>query len=237
MTTRHRQTPATAQVEMNETPPLRSEGPMNIEQVQMWRAAGQALAYDPLQIGWVRADTFDDIDMKYKPSAGPRYAKLTAPKGQNYALRHWRDSDLSLFHAMLNDPAVWTYMPEAYPAPLTKDMARALIEVSHSSNHHEVYAVISRGTPIGQVRLAFPDTDDIDAGELSYWLGRQHWGQGHGRAMVTAFVDRTMRDHPGLAALTARVHRDNTASDRIIRSTGFTPTHSDGVWNWYRRAR
>jgi RimJ/RimL family protein N-acetyltransferase len=58
----------------------------------------------------------------------------------------------------------------------------------------------------------------VQAGELSFFVCPQRWGQGHGRAIVTALLAQ-----PAWAAqpLTARVQRENPASRRILVSSGF----------------
>lgn len=214
----------------------RSEGPLTAQQARAARAEASALSYDPVQIGWVRADCRDDMDMMFKPAKGPRYAKLSSAEG-TYALRPWRTEDLDHFHRMLDDAAVWANMPEPYPAPLTRAHATALIELSMVSNHHEVRAVLHKGAPIGQLRLHFGVGDDEGSAELSYWLGQQHWGRGHGSAMVQLYVARAFIDHPGLSRLTARVRPGNTASLRVLEKAGFTEVARGEDWTWYAKDR
>jgi RimJ/RimL family protein N-acetyltransferase len=212
---------------------LRSAGPLTATEIAAYRAQGTPLAYDPVQIGWVPADSVDDIDMVFKPARGPRYPKLRANSVQSYALRSWRPSDIEEYHQMLDDPQVWRYMPEPYPDPLRLADAAMLIDLSNTSNHHEVRAVVHQGRPIGQVRLQF-DTQDTGTAELSYWLGRAHWGQGHGAHMVELYVKRSFTDHPSLTRLTARIRPANTLSSRILKRAGFSLLDRplDGNWQW-----
>lgn len=209
----------------------RSDGPLSPEQVAAYRAAGRPLAYDPVQIGWVPADVADDIDMIFKPLPGPRYIKLKSDTGETYALRAWRPSDIEVYHRLLDDPQMWTFMPEKYPAPLRLADAAMLIDVSRNSGHHDVRAVLHGGEPIGQVRLEF-DIAEPELAELSYWLGRPYWGKGHGRAMVRQFVDRCFADYPQLRRLTARIRPQNTASEKILVGAGFTRRRRQAAQDW-----
>ena len=215
---------------------LRSDGPMDPTEALAERRAGGKLSYDPVQIGWVRSDCADDMDMMFKPSNGPRYAKLSSAQG-TYALREWRAEDLDVYHRMLDNAAVWENMPEPYPAPLTPAHALALIELSSVSNHHEVRAVLYKGAPIGQLRLHFGVGADEGSAELSYWLGQAHWRQGHGRAIVQLYVARAFADHPGLSRLTARVQPSNVASEKVLVAAGFGSVAQADGWNWFARDR
>jgi len=220
-------------------PTARSEGPLSADQVTVLRAQGVPLSYDPVQVGWVPAHCVDDIDMMFKPASGPRYTKLTSAQGASYALRSWREADLDVYHRLLDDAPVWTYMIEDYPAPLTRAHAASLIELSSLSNHHEVNAVLHAGRPIGQVRLLFDYSDDSSTAELSYWLGREHWNAGHGKSMVSMFVKRSFASHRGLRAISARCDPLNTASHRILVAAGFLPNadQTDPKWQWYTMPR
>ncbi len=54
--------------------------------------------------------------------------------------------------------------------------------------------------------------------EVTYWIGREHWGRGLATEALTAFM--------GLLAegpLHARAAADNTASIRVLEKCGFLP--------------
>lgn len=158
--------------------------------------------------------------------------------------RHWEDADLAEYVALLDDPAVWQWLPETYPAPLSAELARDLIAISSLDLHHQVRAVTWRGRPVGQVRLQWdaPDRPDapVRSAELSYWLGQRHWGQGLGRAMVSAAVARAFADHPDLTRLWAQVHPENPASSRLLTGIGFVETdaiEARPAWRAFVRER
>lgn len=197
----------------------RSDGPLDAAELAWCRDNAIALAYDPAQIGWVVADADDDIDTLYDAPAPPGDDAST---GDSLRLRPWQASDTPVFVRLLDDPEVWRHLPEPYPDPLTEALARDLIELSNSAGHHEVRAVDVEGETVGQVRLAHdPTATTFEEGEISYWLGRSHWGRGIGTQMVSHFTAQCFREKPQLRAIFARVHRDNPASARILERAGY----------------
>lgn len=186
------------------------------------RKQGVPLAYDAAQNGWVPLQPFAAVD-------------------DAMTLRPWRAEDAAVFTALLDDPAIWRWLPDPYPDPLTEDLAADLIALSNAAPHHLVRAVEHDGVPVGQVRLAFAPGDTRQAeGEVSYWLGRAHWGAGLGRRMVAQFVAQVLADRAGLQALFARVHRDNSASAKVLQHAGFHavgPAPDDATILLFRRSR
>lgn len=178
----------------------RSQGPLTPDEAAALRRQGVPLVYDPVQIGWLRADAVDDLD----PGAGE--AVLT--------LRPWRAQDAGVFRALLDDPAVWRYLPEGYPGPLSLADAEALVALAGDGALHEVRAVLVDGVPVGQVRLV------TGTGEVSYWLGRAHWGRGLATRALRDWTADCRARHPGLA-LFARVHNENAASRRVAEAAGY----------------
>lgn len=214
----------------------RSQGVLSPDEIDFLRRRRLPLAYDPVQIGWLPATATDDIatplSRRPRPAARPRFtqtpqtdATSAAPR---YRLRAWSPQDLHVFRGLLDDPQVWAYMPEPYPDPLTAEQAAALIELSNASNHHQVYAVERNGGIVGQVRALFEaDPEDPGVVEISYWLGRAHWGRGIASDIVALFADRCFMDNPGVDTLIARVHRDNPASIRVLEKAGFSNRRAD----------
>ncbi|MDP3261676.1 MAG: GNAT family N-acetyltransferase [Tabrizicola sp.] len=197
---------------------LRSAGVLSAEEIASCRSQGIALAFDPVQIGWVRGDCIDDVD-QHQPEAKLTEERAFVPRSlaPTYRFRRWTLDDLPVYRALLDDPRVWAQMYEPYPDPLDDDTARALIALSADSGHHEVMAVLRDGEIVGQVRLAF----DGASAELSYWFGRAHWGKGLGSAVVAIASGRAFVRHAGLQSLVAMVHLDNAASRRVLAKAGF----------------
>ena len=204
----------------------RSCGTLDAVELKYCRENGIPLAYDPLQLGWVCRDVEDDIDpFMVKP---PEPEPHAAAWHQNPGFRSWRDEDLSTFMELLGNPDVWEMLPEAFPDPLTEDIAHALITISKRQDHHAVYAVTWHGRPVGQIRLEF-DRALVrrDEAEISYWFGTSFWGRGIASKTVAAFSELAFRTRPALKKLIARVHPRNQASAMVLTKCGYSLEHRD----------
>lgn len=58
--------------------------------------------------------------------------------------------------------------------------------------------------------------------EVSYWIGREHWGKGIATKALAQFLD-LIKSRP----LYARVAKDNIASVRVLGKCGFTVSGED----------
>lgn len=220
-------------VSVPEPATLRSGGRLGPEAIAACREMGVALAYDPVQIGWVRADCEDDI-----LEDAPLSWHVSRPQSGAYLFRLWSSQDAPMLARMLSAPRLWTYTPEDYGGPVDPGTARDLIALINDADHQLVRAVEFGGQVIGQARLEFRDGDRT-AAEISYWIDEACWGQGHGSAIVCRFADDSFRRSPELARLFARVHQDNPASARVLAKAGFRlhDGEAEGPWQHYERAR
>lgn len=201
----------------------RSAGVLTRGELAASQAEGVPLSFDPMQQGWVPSDCEDDLSLlpQNAVASGLSRAKRT-PSHHAYKMRPWGMGDVEAYVELLDDPDVWRFLPEDYPNPVSRDLAVALIELSNASNHHQVFAVERSGTVIGQVRLEYDvEPNNPASAEISYWLGRDHWGKGIGSDITTLFTARCLRDNPALTSLIARVHKDNTASLNVLGKAGY----------------
>jgi RimJ/RimL family protein N-acetyltransferase len=211
------------------------------------RRSGVALAYDPVQQGWVIATAEDDIDPLSPTGFSHGYGaagdgRPTLPAtASRLQFRRWRESDVPVFMALLDSPRVWMHLPETPPERLTPGYAWDLISLSNGATHHDVLAIEHDGTIVGQIRLAIePGSTDWREAEISYWLGEAHWGRGIASEAVAAMTERSFRERPGLFAITARVHEDNLASARVLQKAGYRedgPDAKDPAWRIFRLSR
>lgn len=195
--------------------------------------------YDPQHGGWIAIDRDDDLSPR---DADPLSWAADRLDLRGLALRPWARGDLAAFRGLLDDPAVWAHLPEPYPDPLTDSAAADLIDLANRLDSHLVRAVTCETLPVGQVRL---DLAPLRAGrgfaELSYWLGRVHWGQGFGTALVAGTAARAFGRMPGLLRLVAKVRPENPPSARVLERAGFTPCPAPlpgfDDWRWFALRR
>jgi len=189
---------------------LRSDGPLTGRLLADHFDLGAELAFDPLQMGWVRADVSDD----FHPQTGlhPGWPKPVTSETR-IVLRPWDSAESDVFAALLDDPRLWEHMPQPYPGQITRDIADGLIALSNDGAFHHVRAIEVDGVAVGQVRLEYSDRGS----ELSYWIGRSHWRRGIAGRAVRRFLETT----PVRGQLHARVRPENLASLRLLERAGF----------------
>lgn len=219
----------------------RSVGPLTREEIAYCRENRIALAYDPVQIGWVAADCIDDIDVAGVRAPIIPVAARFSPRGlaPTYRFRAWTEADLPVYRSLLDDAAVWAMMYEPYPDPLDDALARELIRLS-GNDHHEVRAVLRNGEIVGQVRVLFGQGAEQRNAEISYWVGRAYWGQGIASAVVAIQTGQTFQRDPALTSITAVAHADNRASRRVLQKAGYAEDGPDTRrpgWIVYRQTR
>ncbi len=200
----------------------RWDGVLSAEEFAYCRANGIALGYDTAQIGWVLLDSDPDEALVARASGDddrPRQHVMRSPAGITF--RRWSDHDVSAHRAILDDRAMWEYLPESYPEPFTDDTSRDLIALANAEIGHDVVAVEVDGELVGQCLVRF---DPLSArpytAEVAYWLGREHWNRGLMSRVLPAFVDRCFDIQP-VDELYAWIRPANVASARVAERSGF----------------
>ena len=228
----------------------RWDGILSAEDYAFCERNGVPLGYDPAQQGWIALDcpdAFDNSVVPEKEAVRQKKPELQLPPlrlrsvdlERRYTLRLWTEQDVPAYVGLLDNPAIWTHLPENYPAPLTPELAADMIAMSAIGARHDVRAVEIGGTLIGQARLLFGAEGATDA-EISYWLGEPHWGKGHGTGIVTLFSYQSFRRHPELKTIFARIHKDNIASQRVVEKSRYVNEGTDPKdpdWLIYRVQR
>ena len=140
-------------------------------------------------------------------------------------LRLLQPADAPALYRILADPAVsrWIYF---IARPYTLDHAEswcARARGGAESGQELLFAAVekSSGMMIGNAGLHL--LDHGASGEIGYWLGARHHGQGLATEIAAALV-RLGAECAGLATLTATAAPDNVSSVRVLEKNGFTRT-------------
>ncbi|MER6917254.1 GNAT family N-acetyltransferase [Streptomyces sp. NPDC000594] len=134
----------------------------------------------------------------------------------NVSLREVRDGDLAVFYAHGNDPQA--VRMAAFTADDPSDRTRF---DAHWARIRRDPAVVARtvvaagGEAIGHVAVFGPPGER----EVTYWIGREHWGRGVATAALRQLLD-TVPERP----LQARAAADNGGSIRVLEKCGFLVT-------------
>ncbi|PCG84531.1 GNAT family N-acetyltransferase [Streptomyces sp. WZ.A104] len=135
------------------------------------------------------------------------------------SLRAVEDGDLPLFFAWMSDPAatrVAAFTPEDPTDRAAFDAHWARLRAG--AGGVVMRTVVADGAVGGHVGAYGTDDDR----QVTYWIGRAHWGRGLATAALRAFLDETPT-----RPLHARAAADNLGSRRVLEKCGFVVTGTD----------
>ena len=135
------------------------------------------------------------------------------------ALREVRDSDLPVLYSYSNEPEGIRMAAFTWEDP--SDRARF---DAHWARLRQDPSVIARtvvgegGAVLGNIGVFGP----AEEREVTYWIGRAHWGRGAASAALRAMLG-VVTERP----LHARAAADNAGSIRVLEKCGFVVTGSE----------
>ncbi|MFF8958091.1 GNAT family N-acetyltransferase [Streptomyces sp. NPDC014894] len=132
------------------------------------------------------------------------------------SLREVRDGDLPVFYAQSIDPEA--VRMAAFTAEDPSDRARFDAHWTRIRRDPSVVArtvVAEDGAVVGHAAVYGPPEER----EVTYWIGREHWGRGAATAALRRLLD-LIPERP----LHARAAADNTGSVRVLEKCGFVTT-------------
>jgi RimJ/RimL family protein N-acetyltransferase len=149
------------------------------------------------------------------------------------SLRSWREDDLLLMTAALQDPEIprWTTIPSPYNERDAREyLSRS--EPDRRAGRELGLAVIDAGdaTLLGGCGLSRFDWPDLKC-EIGYWVARQVRGRGIGTRAVRLLSDWALA-RLGLERLELLADPRNEPSNRLAVSAGF---QREGLMRGYRR--
>lgn len=136
------------------------------------------------------------------------------------SLRDVRDSDLPTFWEHLSDPAA-------------QHVAAVTRQYHYDKGHFDSHWARIRANPEVLMRTVIADDEVVghasvygppDEREVTYWIGKEHWGRGIATAALRALIELD-RTRP----LFAHAAADNAGSIRTLEKCGFVITgHGTG---------
>lgn len=138
-----------------------------------------------------------------------------------YRLREFDEDDIPRLCELADDDAIWRWVTDLFPRPYDHEAATRWVMQQAEFDPPRNLAIAGPDGLAGGVGVMLGDVPNFaHDGELGYWLGQRHWGQGIMTAAVAAFVAWAAAAH-GLERFTARVYAGNEPSVRVLRRCGF----------------
>ncbi|MET8660943.1 GNAT family N-acetyltransferase [Streptomyces griseus] len=133
-------------------------------------------------------------------------------------LRPVEDGDLPLFYAWMSDPEATRVAAFTAEDPTDRAAFDAHWARIRSGSRVVMRTVLADGAVVGHVG-EYGDPGDR---QVTYWIGRAHWGRGLATAALRAYLDETPT-----RPLHARAAADNLGSRRVLEKCGFAVTGKD----------
>jgi len=132
---------------------------------------------------------------------------------QNLFLRDVVDDDLPLFFEFQLDPdanymAAFIARNPTDREAFTAHWKKILVEPTSINR-----TIVCDGQVVGSVA----SYEESGKPEVTYWIGRAHWGKGIATRALTAFLAQVNATRP----IYARVAKDNMGSRRVLEKCGF----------------
>ena len=109
---------------------------------------------------------------------------------------------------------------------IDSSLGRGLLKVGHA------FLIEERSTHavVGAIGVRAKDLPDgLAVGEIGYWVGKAHWGQGFATEAVAALLPHCF-DVWGMDRVTANVNAENVASRRVLEKCSFSAVGLVDLW-------
>ena len=121
----------------------------------------------------------------------------------------------------------WDVVKQTSTVPFPYDERSALTWIARVGRRHKAgreyaFAITRRDDDelVGAVAMAISSEDDGQIGEIGFWLGMPHWGQGYAREAVQALTAFGI-EGLNLKRIDAVLFRDNKNSKRVLEKCGY----------------
>jgi RimJ/RimL family protein N-acetyltransferase len=139
----------------------------------------------------------------------------------DFRLRPWTMADVEALVRVGDDHDIWLNLRDRFPHPFTTPAAQLwLTDQAAESDPPMSFAGEWRGQLVGGVRLKRREDAHAVCADLTFWLGREFWGQGIALAavrLVTSYAFEGL----GLERVQAFVYDWNPTAARVLESAGF----------------
>ena len=137
------------------------------------------------------------------------------------SIRAFRTPDLDALFSEANNPKVARWLSNSFPVPYLRESGEWWIEKCQNDEPTSSFAICRNDVVIGGIGVGIMSDIWSKCGELGYWLGEDHWGQGIVTLLLPQFVVSCFANYD-LERIEAWVHEANGGSARVLLKSGFT---------------
>lgn len=141
---------------------------------------------------------------------------------EQVSIRPWRLADASDLAAVCNNQKVQDNLRDGLPFPYTKADAAWYINACLGAEPDTQYgfAILRNDRAIGSICVFRKDNIHRLTGELGYYIGAQHWGNGYATEAVRQ-ICRHIFENTDIVRIFAEPFASNVASCRVLEKAGF----------------
>ncbi len=132
---------------------------------------------------------------------------------RNLLLRDVVEDDLSSFFEFQLDPGANHMAAFTARDPTDREASTAHWNKILAEPTNIIRTIVCGGQVVGSVS----SYEESGRPEVTYWIGRAHWGKGIATRALTAFLSQANTTRP----IYARVAKDNLGSRRVLEKCGF----------------
>lgn len=140
---------------------------------------------------------------------------------QRLTLRPYRIEDALNVQRMAGEKII-ADMTANIPHPYEDGMAESWIKLHQAwfaENSAAVFAIEVTGSSLHIGSMSITEIEN-GTGNVGYWIGTEHWGNGYATEAAKRIIDYGF-NQLGLNTLIARHLVENSASENVIRKSGF----------------
>ena len=146
-------------------------------------------------------------------------------------LRELKQSDAKILASLANDREIWRNVRDHFPHPYSLEHAKRFITEAITLKPPVTFAIAFNNKFVGVIGIKTQIDIYRRSGEVGYWIGKPHQGQGIATIALALITDYGL-NVLNLNRLFAGVFSNNAASIRVLEKCGYLHegTHKDAVW-------
>lgn len=139
---------------------------------------------------------------------------------EGVVVRSWQPEDTLSLSSIANDADIWRNLPDSFPHPYSLKDAEYWVDKARKERPQYNLAIVVNGKVAGSIGMR-PGKDVMRfVGEVTFWLGKRHWGKGVASAALETYI-RYAFNQLGFRYLMAFHFHWGDDAGRVLKKNGF----------------